>query len=196
MIVAVEDALSEAVVRKLIAVIRPDLDISVVLGKRGRGYIQTKARALNKTARSIPVFILADLDRPVPCPFELINQWLPAFRAPALLVRIAVMEVESWVLAHREAFAAHLGVPLHRIPPETDTIPRPKEFVVGLARMSKRKNIREDLVPSPGSTSVVGPAFNATVSRFVTKIWDPGAASTASPSLRRAVDRLRALRSP
>jgi hypothetical protein len=194
MIVAVEDALSEAVVRKLIAITRPDLNISVVLGKRGRGYIQTKARDLNKTARSVPVFILADLDRPVPCPFDLINQWLPPFRAPGLLVRVAVMEVESWVMAHREAFASHLGVPLHRIPPDTDTIARPKEFVVGLARMSKRKTIREDLVPSAGSTSAVGPAFNTTVSRFVTEMWDPGAASTASPSLRRAVNRLRAFR--
>jgi hypothetical protein len=196
MIVAVEDALSESVVRKLIAVIRPDLNISVVLGKRGRGYIQKKARDLNKTARSVPVFILADLDRPIPCPFDLINQWLPPFRAPALLVRIAVMEVESWVMAHREAFATHLGVPLHRIPPDTDAISKPKEFVVGLARMSKRRNIRDDLVPSLGSTSAVGPAFNATLSHFATETWDPHAASKASSSLRRALDRLRAFRSP
>ena len=63
MIVAVEDALSESVVRKLIAVTRPDINVSVVLGRQGRGYLQKKARDLDETARSVPVFILADLDQ-------------------------------------------------------------------------------------------------------------------------------------
>ena len=190
MIVAVEDVLSEVVVRKLIEMIRPDLAITVVMRKSGRGYLQSRARDLNRTARSVPVFIVADLDRPTPCPADLIEQWLSSPPAPRLLFRIAVMEIESWILADRDLFADFLAVPAHRIPPNTDEIAQPKEFIVSLARRSRRKDIRRDLVPPPGATSAVGPGFNARVGSFVTGTWNVESAAMASPSLRRSIGRL------
>lgn len=192
MIIAVEDVLSEVVVRKLIETIRPDLTVSVVMGKKGRGYLQSRARALNKTAGSVPVLIVADLDRPTPCPADLIDQWLSAPPAPGLLVRIAVMEIESWILADSDAFANFLAVPAHRIPSNTDEIPHPKEFVVSLARRSRRRDIRGDLVPALGSTAAVGPAFNPRVGMFVGHLWNVERAARASPSLRRSIKRLAA----
>jgi hypothetical protein len=101
------------------------------------------------------------------------------------------MEVESWVLADRAQFSSFLSVPEHRIPANTDQIPQPKEFIVTLARRSRRKDIREDLVPAVGSTAPVGPAYNPRLAAFVVDSWDPTAASGASPSLARAVERLR-----
>jgi hypothetical protein len=190
MIVAVEDVLSEVVVRKLTVTIRPDLMISVVMRKNGRSYLQSRARDLNRTARSVPVLIVADLDRPEPCPADLIDQWLSSPPAPNLLFRIAVMEIESWILADRYPFADFLGVPAHRIPTNTDGIDQPKEFIVSLARKSRRKDIRDDLVPSPGATSAVGPAFNSRLGSFVSGAWNAGRAERASPSLHRAIGRL------
>jgi len=190
MIVAVEDVLSEVVVRRLIETIRPDLNISVVMRKNGRGYLQSRARELNRTARAVPVLIVADLDRPIPCPPDLIDQWLSSPPAPLLLFRIAVMEIESWILADRNSFAEFLGVPSHRIPPNTDAIAQPKEFIVSLARKSRRRDIRDDLVPVPGATSTVGPAFNPRLADFVSGSWNVEKAVRSSPSLRRSVDRL------
>lgn len=190
MIVAVEDVLSEAVVRKLVGEVRPDLSISIVMRKNGRGYIQSRARDLNRTARSFPVLILADLDRPEPCPADLIQGWLAAPPAANLLFRVAVMEIESWIMADREAFAGFLGVPSHRIPLNTDAIAQPKELIVSLARKSRRKDIREDLVPAAGGTAIIGPGFNPRLGAFVATQWNAETAAHASSSLRRAADRL------
>lgn len=190
-IAAVEDVLSDAVVRKLVTVIRPDLTISSVLKKKGRDYIQSQARKLNRTARSVPVMVLVDLDRPVPCPADLIESWLPSPRAPMLLFRVAVMEIESWLMADREAIAAFLSVPIHRVPANPDQVSQPKELLVSIARRSRRKDIRDDLVPSPGDTRIVGPAFNPRLIGFIAETWNPITAAEASPSLRRTCDRLR-----
>lgn len=190
MILAVEDTLSEAVARKLLSVVRPEISVTVAMGHQGRGYLQNRARELNRTAASVPVLLLADLDRPLPCPPDLIASWLSAPAQRLLLFRIAVMEIESWVLADRGRFASFLSVPDHRIPANTDEIPQPKEFIVNLARRSRRKDIREDLVPAPGSTSSVGPAYNPRLAVFVDETWNPVTASEASPSLARAVTRL------
>lgn len=190
MIAAVEDFLSEAVVRKLVGEIRPDLTISVVMRKNGRGFIQGRARDLNRTARSVPVFILADLDRPEPCPADLIASWLGAPPAANLLFRIAVMEIEAWIMADREAFTSFLGVPLHRIPSDTDTIAQPKELIVSLARKSKRKDIRRDLLPAVGGTAAIGPGFNPRLGEFIASRWRAQRAANGSASLRRTIERL------
>lgn len=60
-----------------------------------------------------------------------------------------------------------------------------------VARRSRRKDIRADLVPETGSTSAVGPVYNPRLALFVEATWDPVAASVASPSLAKAVARLR-----
>lgn len=179
MIAAVEDVLSEAVV------------LSGVLRKNGREYIRSRARELNRTAHSVPVLVVVDLDRPVPCPADLIESWLPSPRAPMLLFRLAVMEIEAWVMADRESFAAFLSVPMHRIPANPDEILQPKELIVSVAKRSKSRDIREDLAPSTGDTRRVGPAFNARLTAYVADTWNPAAAAASSPSLRRATERLR-----
>jgi hypothetical protein len=190
MIIAVEDALSEAIVRKLVCELRPDLTVEAVVGGRGRGYIEGKAAELNRTASNVPVLVLADLDRPQPCPADFIERSLGQRPVPGMLFRLAVMEIESWVLADREELAAFLGVATHRIPAFPDAVLHPKEMIVDLARRSRFKAIRQDLVPAPGGTAVVGPAFNARLLEFVVKRWNQDRAKRASPSLRRMVERL------
>lgn len=191
MIAAVEDALSEAVVRKLVAASRPDLTLWQVVRKNGSGYLRTRAREFNRTAQQVPVFLLADQDRPDPCPAELIRTWLGVPAAPNLLFRVAVMEIESWVMADRDAFATFIRVPAVSIPEDPDAVLRPKELIVSLARISKRRDIREDLVPARCSTAVVGPAFNARLIEFVVAAWDPHRAGAVSASLHRAIVRLK-----
>lgn len=190
MIAAVEDPLAEAVLRKLVGVLRPDLTIWQVLRKNGSGYLRSRARELNRTAHQVPVFILADQDRPEPCPADLIRNWLGVPPAPSLLFRVAVMETEAWIMADRDAFAAFLRVPANAVPENPDAVREPKELVVSMARRSRRRDIREDLVPASGSTAKVGPAFNPRLTEFVATAWNPVRAAEASASLRRAVTRL------
>lgn len=191
MILAIEDSVSEVVARKLLSVIRPDLKIGVAIGNCGKSYLRNKARELNRTARSMPVFMMVDLDIRHPCPAEVLVAWLHGAPEAYMLFRVAIMEVESWILADRARFSSFLGIPLHRIPNDTDGIDNPKEFLVNIARKSRRRYIRDDLVPPVGSSTKVGPAYNLRLSAFVLAQWDPTAASASSQSLRRAIMRLR-----
>lgn len=192
MLVAVEDALSEAVVRKLIGAVRPDVSIRAVMGLQGKGYLKKRARELNRSAISIPVFLLADQDSPNECPATTIASWLGGPPQAGLLFRFAVLEVESWVLADRGAFADFLGVGEARVPLAPDALLRPKEEIVRVARGSRSAQIREDLVPLAGGTAVVGPAYNAKLTSFVRDRWDPVRAAKTSPSLARALARIQA----
>jgi len=191
MILAIEDAISDAVVRRLLSRYQPRLIVFTTIGQKGNTYLRAKARDLNRTAAKVPVFLVTDLDSPDDCAPSLIANWLGgAAPEEKLLFRVAVMEIESWVLADRAGTSSLLGVPEHRIPENTDAIPRPKEFIVNLARHSRFKRIREELVPREGSTATVGPAFNTRVAEFVETKWQPDSAATASASLARCIRRL------
>jgi len=191
MIVAVEDVLSEAVLRKTIFTVRPDVQVATAIGQRGKGYLKAKARELNRTAVAVPVILLVDQDSSGDCPPSLITSWFGGTRSRRLLFSVAVMEIESWVLAHRSALATLLSIPEHRIPLSSDDIQQPKEFLVNLARQSRSKTIREDFVPAPGSTATVGPAYNLRLTRFVEATWSPTVAAQVSASLARTLERLK-----
>ena len=133
--------------------------------------------------------VLTDQDRG--CPPDKIANWLEKEIHPNMIFRIAVMEVESWVMAHRDAFAEFLGVPLDRIPTDTDTIADPKRFLISLARRSRLRRLRQDLVPEAGSTSIQGPDYNGRLSGFIESQWSIHQARKYSKSLNRAFVRLR-----
>jgi hypothetical protein len=192
MLLAVEDPLSEAVARKVFATVAPR-PISLCIGLKGKSYLEKKAENLNKAAKGSPVFLLTDLDDLRSCPADLIRSWLKGPRNPSLFFRVAVVAVESWLMADREAFAKFLSIPETRIPFDTDALPRPKDFLVSLARLSSSSRLREDLVPAPGATSKVGPGYNLQLTSFVARIWNPEAAASVSESLRRTLNRLRDL---
>ena len=193
MLLAVEDPLSEVVARRILASVSPRREVSLCLGLKGKDYLRQKAENLNQASKGSPVFLLTDLDDPKDCPAGLIRSWLKTTRQPNFILRVAVMEVESWIMADREGFARFLSVLPERIPFDTDSIPRPKEFLVSLARQSRSSRLREDLVPVAGGTSKVGPAYNLQLASFVTQSWNPEAAAKVSHSLRRALHRAKEL---
>lgn len=190
MILAVEDVLSELVVKKILSVVRPDLTVAVTLKKSGKGYLQERARDLNRTAASQKVFILADLDNPNICPADLIAEWLHGPQERHLLFRLAIMEIESWILGDHEGIAAFLSIPKNKIPANTDGILQPKEQLIALARNSRSRKIKEDLLPRQGGTASVGPGYNSTVGTFVSDAWNPIRAANRSVSLNRTINRL------
>jgi hypothetical protein len=190
MIAAIEDAISSAVIGKLLSDLRPDLTVFTTIGLKGNVYLRSKARDLNRTANHVPVFLITDLDDPNDCAPSLIDSWLGSRLAPKMLFRVAVMEIESWLLADRSRMATLLGIPEEKIPINTDTVRKPKELIVELARHSRLKTIRTELVPAQGSTAAVGPAFNSRMVEFVGARWRPAEAVKCSPSLARCTRRL------
>ncbi len=194
-ILAVEDRLSDAVSTKILESF--SIEIVLRIGFKGNSYLKQKAFDLNQTARGpYDVFMLTDLDSPQNCPPQLVQSWIRAPLNSGFFLRVAVMEIESWIMADRSALAEFLSIPVNRIPSNTDNIPNPKERLVSLARRSNKRRLRDQLVPAPGATTArVGPEYNSRFSEFVQTHWDLERAAVASPSLKRTLDRIRSAQS-
>jgi len=65
--------------------------------------------------------------------------------------------------------------------------------MVNLARASRRRDIREDLVPRPEGGRQVGPAYSSRLIEFVSGRWRPEIAARRAESLRRAIACLKRL---
>ncbi len=183
----VEDELSEAVARKMLGAAVQSYAVRVVYSRGGYGYIKRNIRGFNSAAKGMPWLVLTDLDVRE-CPPSMIDRWFgSAFREPNLLFRVAVREVEAWLLAHRSAFADFVGVREALVPQDVEQINDPKKKLIDIVRASRRKRIREDIVPPPRSTRKQGPAYNGRLVGFVERHWDPRHCAHVSRSLDKAV---------
>jgi hypothetical protein len=186
-----EDDLSGAVLQRLVAQVRPDCVIGLSYRTGGKGNIKRKLKGFNHAAKGMPYLVLVDLDDEYECPPTLLKDWFGYERHSNLYFRVAVREVESWLLASRSAFSNYLSIPQDEIPQNTDEIENPKDFLLTLAKKSRKKTIRDDLVPRMGITAKVGPNYNAQLAGFVNQIWDYKEALRFSLSLKRMVECLK-----
>jgi len=182
---AVEDRLSEIVLRTILLQSGRPYHVTSCIGLSGFGYLRKNIRRLNNAAEGMPILILTDLDR-VECAPILQREWLDVPQCPNLLFRVAVREVESWVMAHRTAFAAFLGIRMDLIPTNPDGLDDPKKTLLGLVSKSRKRDLREAIIPMPKSTAKVGPDYNDQVGEFVIKNWRVREAEQYSASLRKA----------
>ena len=187
---AVEGIVDEVVVRKLIrdAGGQP----GAVYGKNGKSSLRQKVTGYNNAAQRSPWIVLVDLDRDAECAPPLFETWLPE-PAPYMCFRVAVHEIEAWLMADAQTLAAFLGVARSRIPAQPEDSVQAKEALVNLARHSRRRAVREDMVPREGSGRRVGPAYTSRLIEYVESKWRPEVAAESAESLRRAMACLRNL---
>lgn len=188
---AVEGDIDEAVFRRLVHHVK--CTPGTVYGKRGKNYIRQKISAFNQAARLAPWCVIVDLDQDFDCAPPLRSIWLPQV-ARLMCFRVAVREVESWLLADRDRMAAFLGVPIRKIPLAPESLSDPKRTVVDLARRSRRRYILENMVPREASGRSVGPAYNSRLIEFASNHecgWRPEVAARYSDSLSRTLQCLR-----
>ncbi len=184
---AVEGPVDEAVLRRLIW----DCGAipGAVYGKQGKDRLVQQVSAYNHAARIAPWVVLMDLDRDADCAAGLKNRLLPD-PSPTLCLRIAVRTVEAWLLADRERFSDFFAVTLSKVPPRPESLLDPKRMIVDLARSSRRKEIRADLVPRSESGRSVGPAYTSRIIEFIEDAqngWRPAVAAEEAESLRRCI---------
>jgi len=181
-----EDELSGSILCNLLHKSKQRYIIGQYYNSRGFGWIKKRINGFNNAAKGMPYLVLTDLNR-YECPPILIEDWLAGSKHHNLLLRVAVSEVESWLLGCRTAFAKFLGVNEDLIPTNVDEIPDAKNFVINLARKSSKKHLRSDIVPEEGSTAKVGPDYNGRLIYFVEDLWDPNIAKEFSPSLQKTI---------
>lgn len=184
-----EDVLSEAVLKQMLKQSQRPFLVGDCFNERGYDQIQKKISGFNNAAKGMPYLVLTDLDN-AECPLVILSEWLTQPKHPNLLFRIAVKEVEAWLLAHRSAFAEFLGISVDLIPGDADQIPDPKQLLINLARRSRKRKLREAIVPAPNSTAKIGKDYNRPLIEFVNESWQVASAQTNSPSLKRAMNAL------
>jgi hypothetical protein len=201
-IIVGEDAVTQAVIRRLINAICPE-GISILREDPARGgQIKAMAEKYNRLAQNYRIILLADLDL-ADCPLTEQQAWLGGKeRHPHFMFRFACDEAESWLLADRPGFARFLGVRQDLIPeatarnirrePENREIrPRVKSsfFIMHeLAPQSGREPIREGLIPKDRRSK--GPMYNSTLIPFIQNDWNVETARQNSDSLNRMCVRL------
>jgi len=186
---ATEDALSEAVGRRLLSELSGEVWVSPALRKGGRGYLRMRMNSWRQMASRQGVLVLTDLDL-IDCPPTLLRDWHAGRVAPpGLLLRVAVRTIEAWILADHQAMRKLIGpkVPLPSCP---DDLRNPKQHLLNLAQHAPR-DVRLDLIKQAGAMASQGIGYNARLTDWVTSTWSPDRAAARSPSLRRTRARLR-----
>ena len=184
---AVEGPTDEAVLRRVVEHLGATL--GPVYGKTGKAALLRQLRSYNQAAQFQPWIVLIDLDRDAECAPPARSQWLPT-PASYMCFRIAVREVEGWLLADRETLADFLGVALSHIPPNPENLDDPKVTLVNLARRSRRRDIRVDMVPRLESGRSEGPAYTSRVIEYAQGAWRPEVALLHADSLQRLCRRV------
>jgi hypothetical protein len=183
---AVEGDIDEAVLRRVAHGV--GIEILRTHGKKGKAYLRKNLAAFNHAATHGTWVVLMDLDLDAPCAPE----FLKSIAEPAanLRLRLAIREVEAWLMADSEELARFLAISESIIPRDPENVLDPKAQIVSLAARSRQRAIREDMIPSPGSKRVVGRAYTSRMIEYATRYWRPDVAVQHSDSLLRCVKRL------
>jgi hypothetical protein len=110
--------------------------------------------------------------------------------------RVVVREIEAWLLADRERFSSFFSVPASAVPDQPDELPDPKSTLLAAVTRSRRKAIRMDMLPRPGSGRQVGAAYTSRSIEFASdhdQGWRPDVAAQGSTSLSSCLTRLDSL---
>lgn len=193
---ATEDVLSEAILKRILFDKFRHTEICTNLPKPqanlgGFGAIKRNlSKYVSAAKNDVYHIILTDLDK-YACAPSLLNDWKVDQPLPdKLLFRIAVREVESWLLADRENIANYLQVASARVQRNPEELDDPKGHLISLASSSRSRKIREGMCPIRGNYSPMGPDYNPILCNFVMANWDYSTAAINAPSLQRMLNRI------
>ncbi len=152
----------------------------------GRSTILSRLKAYNQTSKKSPVVVFIDLDK-YECAPSLFEKFPIKDRQPLerLQIRVAVREVESWLLADKQGMETYFGIPQNAIPHNPEELNDPKQKLFDLIKEKattkrKRQMLRE------GNTKV-GLEYNYYLVDFINTAWDSTRACANADSLVRAI---------
>lgn len=170
------------------------LPIGPVHETGGKARLDRQLAGYVAAARFGPWVVQRDLDADAGCPSALVARLVP-LRVPGLNLIVPVRQTESWLLADRAAFAAFLGRAAAAMPEDPEALADAKAEVVRLAGRSRRRTIREGMVPSVGSGRKVGREYGGLLAEFVAGSWDPDRAVIGGArSLAKFIERIERFR--
>jgi hypothetical protein len=187
---AVEGPVDDAVLRRILREVGHDAGPIHI--KNGKAAVLGKLDGYNAAASLMPWLVLVDLNGDAHCAPAFVAEQMSS-PADQMMFRVAVRQIEAWLLADSGRFAHFMRVSQARVPGDPDSLANSKRVVVEIAQHSRDRQIREQMVPGAGSGRAVGPGYVARMIEFVQRHWDPGQAAVRSDSLHRCLYRLSAL---
>jgi hypothetical protein len=190
-VVVGEDRLCCALGERLVSAALPEWTLALpAINTQGVTKLWSGIARYNQQAHVQPVLCIADADRQ--CVKSLLSNNAPSHSHPHFLLRLAVEEAESWLLADKGSFASFLAVPVNKIPDQPDTLSDPKQTILALSKRSRKRVLRDEMV-SPFDNNKQGSGYNAHLTEFVRGHWNVDRAVQSSPSLARALPKIRSL---
>ncbi|WP_157982667.1 hypothetical protein [Simplicispira lacusdiani] len=188
-----EDALCCALGEKLVAAALPGWSMAgpSIDTKGVTKLIPALPRYVEQAQYVQPVLCIADTDGR--CVKEWLQMHAPVRSHKNLLLRLAVNEAESWLLADQEGFAAGLHVEKRKLPRLPDEVLDAKSAVLQALAKSKQRQIRDEAV-SRTNQARQGPGYNLHLCNFVKSSWSVERAKQSSPSLDRAFRHLQRMK--
>ncbi|MGH2904282.1 MAG: hypothetical protein ACRDK7_11985 [Solirubrobacteraceae bacterium] len=186
----VEGIIDEAIVRTLLGHTGHVAGTIYVQG--GKSKLLSKLAGFNAAARFSPWLVLIDLNGDAPCAPEFVAAMLPN-PSSQMVFRIAVRQAEAWLMGDTEQLASYLRVSRPRVPNDPEGEGDAKQTMVNIARNSRDRHIREDMVPTPASGRKTGPNYAGRLIEFATRRWRPEVAAGRVESLNRCLQRLATL---
>ena len=187
---AVEGISDEAVLRRLVA--GRGANVHRVQAHYGKSNLRRAPPGYNAAATGDPWLVFVDLDRDFECAALLVADWLPV-PSRHMRFRVVVRQIESWLLADADRFASFFGVRGSLLPERPDDLDDAKATLLSLIGESRRKAIRQDMMPRPRSGRPVGVAYSSRLMEFAYDLrrgWRPDVAARRSPSLSKCLTRL------
>ena len=161
-------------------------------GGRGKAQLDMRLRGYNRGAQRYPWVVLRDLDNDAACAAEMVAKKLPKPER-WMVFRIAVRQVEAWLMADHGGLARTYRIAPASIPSEPEALPDSKQTLLAVLGQSKTREIRETMVRlRSGLPLNIGPQYNSQLEAFVANHWDPQLARKRSRSLDRTLARLSA----
>ena len=196
----VEDAPSAAVATRIVAERNAAKEHKLLFIEgfpaltHGFGALKAKCSSfLNMARGGTYTFSITDLDE-IPCAGALIRDWFaiaeesPVALPKEVVFRVAIREVESWIIADHEAWADYIEIAEDNFCTTPDDLADPKLYLLNVVRKKGRKKRHKEMLPS--GTASIGPGYNNALCEFVQKHWSPNRASENSPSLKQAINAL------
>lgn len=187
-----EDSLCCALGEKLVKVALPRWRLAgPLVNTKGVTKLVASMWRYAEQARYVqPVLCIADTDGQ--CAVDLLHTWLPPGDVSSFLLRLAVTEAESWVLADRSGFASTFQIPANKLPTAPDDVADPKRLLLSVMAKSKKRVFRDEMIAQTDA-SKPGSGYNLHLCDFVRSRWDVEQARAFSPSLNRAYARIQRL---
>ena len=100
-VLVVEDVPGEAVLRRLFAELAPAWTVTLVDDCGGFGRMRARLPGYRNASHVYPHLLLTDLDA-YACPSALMADWGVQSEPPRFLFRVAVREIEAWLMGDRD----------------------------------------------------------------------------------------------